>query len=256
MKEEQCRKYLERINYQGEITHTPQCLDELILAHLASVPFENLEACEDHRVPSLNYEDIYRKIVEQRRGGWCFELNKLFFELLKCLGFTVMPVAIRITWMKEEMAPLLHRATVASLNGKQYLCDVGYGGPGPKGLVQLQDGRYEIQGECYQVKINAADLPDTVILEKLYHGAYHEMMRFQNQRAEDADYGIMNFFCAMAEESFFSSKPVINLYKNGSNRSLIDKTLTIQENGKQVTEECHSEEEKRKWLKTWFGIEK
>ena len=44
MNEVQCREYLDRIGYTGEVAHTPQCLDQLILAHLAAIPFENLDA--------------------------------------------------------------------------------------------------------------------------------------------------------------------------------------------------------------------
>ena len=121
MNEVQCREYLDRIGYTGEVAHTPQCLDQLILAHLAAIPFENLDACEDHLIPSLDVEDLFEKIIRHKRGGWCFELNKLFFELLKSCGFEVMTVAIRITWMKEQTAPLLHRATVVTLERKQYL---------------------------------------------------------------------------------------------------------------------------------------
>ena len=95
-----------------------------------------------------------------------------------------------------------------------------------------------------------------MIIEKQYHGEYHEMMRFQNQKAEEADYGIMNFFCAKSEASFFSGKPVISLYKDGINYSLIDRKLTIQKDGESTVKERHSEEEKKKWLKEYFGIEK
>lgn len=256
MDEVQCREYLERIGFTGEVERTPECLEQLILAHLSTIPFENLDACEDHLVPSLEVKDLFEKIIRHKRGGWCFELNKLFFELLKSCGFEVMTVAIRITWMKEQMAPLLHRATVVTLEGKQYLCDVGYGGPGPKGLVELADGTYEIQGEWYRVQMHPSYTDGTVVIEKRYHGAYHEMMRFENKKAEDADYAIMNFYCARSEQSFFSGKPVINLYTAEGNRSLIDQKLTIQKNGETVTEECHSDEEKREWLKEWFGIEK
>ena len=201
-------------------------------------------------------EDLFEKIIRHKRGGWCFELNKLFFELLKSWGFEVMTVAIRITWMKKQTAPLLHRATVVTLERRQYLCDVGYGGPGPKGLVELSNGEYEIQGEWYRVQMHPSYTDGTAVIEKQYHGAYHEMMRFENKKAEDADYAIMNFYCARSEQSFFSGKPVINLYTAEGNRSLIDQKLIIQKNGETVTKECHSEGEKQEWLKEWFGIEK
>lgn len=252
----QCKEYLNRIGFTGKVEHTAQCLDNLILAHLAVIPFENLDACEDHLIPSLDERVLFDKIIRHKRGGWCFELNKLFYELLKSFGFQVMPVAIRITWMKKETAALLHRATVVTLKDGQYLCDVGYGGPGPKGVTSLADGEYEIQGEEYQIVTDQEENKDMVVLKKRYHGEFHEMMRFQNQKAEEADYAVMNFFCARAEESFFSSKPVINLYTKEGNRSLIDHTMSLQNQGEKVTEEYGSEEEKKEWLKKYFGIEK
>ena len=64
--------------------------------HLCSIPFENLEVFDAGRIPSLRSEDIYEKIIVRKRGGYCFELNKLFYELLKALDFRVIPVAVRI----------------------------------------------------------------------------------------------------------------------------------------------------------------
>ena len=66
--------------------------------HLCSIPFENLEVFDEGRIPSLRSEDIYEKIIVRKRGGYCFELNKLFYELLKALDFRVIPVAVRILW--------------------------------------------------------------------------------------------------------------------------------------------------------------
>lgn len=72
MNEVQCREYLKRIGYTGEIAHTPQCLDELILAHLAAIPFENLDACEDHLVPSLDEHVLFEKIIRHKRVAGAF----------------------------------------------------------------------------------------------------------------------------------------------------------------------------------------
>ena len=71
--------YLQRIGYEGETSVSLQCLEALMELHLRSVPFENLESYEEGRVPSLEINDIYRKIVIRKRGGYCFELNKLLY---------------------------------------------------------------------------------------------------------------------------------------------------------------------------------
>ena len=82
---------------------------------LCSIPFENLESFEEGKVPSLESCDIFEKIIIRKRGGYCFELNKLFYEFLGKLGFQVMPVAVRILWKKEKLPPMLHRATIVTL---------------------------------------------------------------------------------------------------------------------------------------------
>lgn len=69
---------------------------------------------------------IYEKIIVRKRGGYCFELNKLFYELLKALDFPCDPVAVRILWNREELPPVLHRATLAIFEEGSYYCDVGY----------------------------------------------------------------------------------------------------------------------------------
>ena len=256
MNKQQTKAYLERIGFTGEIHHTPECLEELILAHISTVPFENLEVSQDHRIPSLEEADIYEKIVVKKRGGWCFEVNKLFYELLKSCGFSVIPVAVRITWMKESLPPYLHRATVATLDGITYLCDVGYGGPGPKGVMKLEEGEYHIRDAVFRIQIPESDVPDEVIVEKFHEGAFFEMMRFQNQRAQEPDFKLMNFFCAKSDECFFKNLDAANLWLRDGSRALLEDTLTLKKNGETIIKECTSPEEKRQWLKAYFGIEK
>ena len=98
----ECKAYLERIGYQEEPHTDKDCLEKLMELQRQSVPFENLEVFKEKRVPSLKTEDIFHKIVHQERGGYCFELNKIFYELLKGLGFDVTPLAIRMLWSPDD----------------------------------------------------------------------------------------------------------------------------------------------------------
>src|SRR5688572_18227184 len=80
--------YLQRMNYQGLRSPTAETLRQLQLAHLFAVPFENLSI---HSSQPIILEDgaLFEKIVGQRRGGFCYELNGLFAALLRSLGFSV-----------------------------------------------------------------------------------------------------------------------------------------------------------------------
>lgn len=86
------KQYLGRIGYKGNTVPDLPRLEWMMECHLQNVPFENLEIYEEGRVLSLDTEDLYRKIVLQGRSGYCFELNKLFYELLKAVGFQAYPL--------------------------------------------------------------------------------------------------------------------------------------------------------------------
>ena len=83
MNDREREAYLSRIGYEGELRTDKKCLEKIMELHLCSIPFENLEVFDEGRIPSLRSEDIYEKIIVRKRGGYCFELNKLFYEFLK-----------------------------------------------------------------------------------------------------------------------------------------------------------------------------
>lgn len=80
--------YLHRIHYNGSLEPTFQLLSVLQEAHLLAVPFEILDIHLGRKI-LLEEEALFHKIVEQQRGGFCYELNGLFALLLRTLGYKV-----------------------------------------------------------------------------------------------------------------------------------------------------------------------
>jgi len=74
--------YLKRINYRGSLDPTTQTLQQLQVAHLLTVPFENLSIHLAEPI-ILDGDALFEKIVVRRRGGFCYELNGLFAALLR-----------------------------------------------------------------------------------------------------------------------------------------------------------------------------
>ena len=72
--------YLRRINYAGPTAPTPETLREIHRAHLLSVPFENLDI-HLGRTIVCDEDGFLHKIVNERRGGFCYELNGAFAAL-------------------------------------------------------------------------------------------------------------------------------------------------------------------------------
>ncbi len=119
--------YLNRINYEGDLAVSYELLKKLQQCHLLHVPFENLDI---HRnIPiTLDVERIFNKIVTNNRGGFCYELNGLFFELLKELGFDAFRISAQVFDKEKGYGPEFdHLAIMVNLNQKQYLVDVGFG---------------------------------------------------------------------------------------------------------------------------------
>ena len=87
--------YLQRIDQRGSVTPSFECLYALHRAHLLAVPFENLDIHLGRRI-ALDEATLFEKVVSQRRGGYCYELNGLFSGLLSGLGFRVTRLAADI----------------------------------------------------------------------------------------------------------------------------------------------------------------
>ena len=120
--------YLERIG----LTHLPPVtsagLQTLQDAHMCHVPFENLNVIL-RRPLNLGVGALFDKIVTRRRGGYCFELNTLYAELLRHVGFDPVPMMARV-WLREpqETPPRTHLVHRVEIEGEDWLTDVGFGG--------------------------------------------------------------------------------------------------------------------------------
>jgi len=120
--------YLERIGYTGNAEPTIGLLNALQRQHLLSIPFENLDI--HYKIPiELNLQNIFEKLVIKRRGGFCYELNGIFYELLKTMGFTVKMISARVFDQKQQIftPEFDHLAVIAKIDSTEYLADVGFG---------------------------------------------------------------------------------------------------------------------------------
>lgn len=122
--EQYVSEYLNRIGYHGSTEPCLETLIELQRCHLYSVPFENLELLKDGFEPNLSQEYLFDKIVRQRRGGVCHELNTSFYQLLCAMGFDAVQIGGR-SYLDKPMTG--HAFTLIHLPEGDYTADVGYG---------------------------------------------------------------------------------------------------------------------------------
>ena len=142
--------YLARIGVSDEIAVCKSSLDDLVYRHQCSVPFETADLVARAQTPALDVESLYRKIVVDWHGGYCFELNKLFELLLVSCGFDARPCLSRAVRGRDGRMPINHRGVLVNLDGELLSVDVGFGGPLPAGALVLEDEHEQVvRGETY-----------------------------------------------------------------------------------------------------------
>src|SRR5689334_3711895 len=118
--------YLKRINYHGPLDLTSETLRALQVAHLQSVPFENLSIHNGEPIV-LDEDALFTKIVERKRGGFCYECNGVFAGLLRALGFEVVMLGAGVAHREGGFGPNFdHMALMVTLKDR-WLVDVGFG---------------------------------------------------------------------------------------------------------------------------------
>ena len=116
--------YLRLLGIDQRITPNLETLERLQRAHLTAVPFENLDVYARRGVRTGDLWSV-SKVVERRRGGWCFELNGAFAALLGELGYDVTRHAATVVFGQTTHMPT-HLTLIVQLN-RPYLVDVGFG---------------------------------------------------------------------------------------------------------------------------------
>ena len=248
----QLQAYLDRIGYTAGPERTPENLHKLIRCHLETVPFENLDICYNPKRMSAKYEDMYHKVVDRKRGGICFELNSIFCWLMDAMGYEVYPLHVRLLMRPDMPAPITHRGNMAIIDGVKYFCDVGFGGPGPMGLICVDETEVQyVAGEPFIVEKDGV----YVTISRQNEGKWFPIIRFADIPAVHEDFDFLLFAFTVDPEAHFVKARIVNLCRpDGDYLALTDMDFTKKENGQVTKRTLANEEEVWEVLRTEFGI--
>jgi N-hydroxyarylamine O-acetyltransferase len=123
------KAYFDRIGFAGSIAPTLATLEALHALHPAVIPFENLNPLMGVPV-ALDQTSLEKKLLSEKRGGYCFEHNMLLARVLEDLDYTVRPLLARVVWTDATGIdrPPSHMLLVVEVSGQNYIADVGFGG--------------------------------------------------------------------------------------------------------------------------------
>lgn len=150
-------KYLRRISVAAQEPPSQHYLKTLHYQHLLHIPFENLDIHWGREI-LLDNERMFDKVIRERRGGFCYELNGLFFSLLSHLGFSCYLVSARMPQADGTLSPEFeHMCILVQLHGEVFLCDVGYGKGPVYPLKVLADSPQISLNTFYRVRKKSDD---------------------------------------------------------------------------------------------------
>lgn len=252
--EEQINIYLRKIGYNKKIELNGKTLQHLQIAHLKNIPYENLDIL-NHVPLSLEAEDLFKKMIINRRGGYCFELNGLYSNLLKSLGFNVINLAGRFANDETTIKMRSHRILKVTTNDGIYICDVGVRCESPRIALKLIDGLIQNDGVS-EYKFEHDDFYGHTLWQKEQDKGWKRIYGFTEESQLDIDYIMPSFFCEKHLESLFTGYKKISIFTDTSNITLVDDTLQIYENAKVMKKvELKNKEEIDDALEKYFGIE-
>lgn len=260
--ESQTEAYLERLGLALPVDKTKEMLDELIYQHQCSIPFETVGMHHCEEAPSLCLDDLFGKLITQKQGGYCFELNYAFEELLRALGYQVRPALSRTVSGRDYSVPINHRGIIIELEGRTYFADVGFGGPLAAGALLLEDAKQqEVRGELFTPR----RLDETWwSIERMtqshrdLYGITGEVrtrveVEFSTTRVMNFDFDALNAFFSR-RGTLFSETYLVNLRRPNGYYGLRDNILTIRRDGISEKRELPDVESFSQALKFYFGL--
>ncbi len=190
--------YFRRIGYTGDRRPNVKTLADLHLAHATQIPFENLDVLLKRPI-RIDLESIQAKLVQGRRGGYCFEQNLLLAAVLEQLGFRVTYLAARVRLGAHRPLPRTHVLLAVEAEGDRWLADVGFGSFGLLVPVPLLVAEYQQFNWSYRV----ARESDLWVLQALIGGVWQDLYAFTLEPQLAVDFIPPNHYVSTHPDSRF-----------------------------------------------------
>jgi N-hydroxyarylamine O-acetyltransferase len=244
--------YLARIGWKGSTAPTYETLAGILGAHMAAIPFENLDVLLGRGV-RLDLEGLQAKLVVARRGGYCFEHASLLKAALERLGFRPVAHAARVVlFVPRTEAPRTHMLLTVPLPEGTFVLDPGFGGLAPRVPVPLVDGaearwgaelhRMVRDGDAWVLRAQRG--PDMV-------DAWVTMLSHENP----IDFELANFYTHASPRSPFTSRLMLRALTPDGRVSVMNRDVTITRGPESTTSRLADRAELHALLARSFGFD-
>jgi N-hydroxyarylamine O-acetyltransferase len=247
--DERVASYCERIAYAGPLAPTRDTLGALHRAHMYAVPFENLDIHLGREIV-LDLDRLFDKIVRQRRGGFCYELNGLFAWLLGEIGFDVTMISARVANDSGEFGPEFdHMALLVRLESV-WLADVGFGDSSLDPLLFEEGLEQEIDGATWRIERDG----DAWVMAQAKDDGWAPQHRFTTTARALDEFAGMCVYHQTSPDSPFTKRRVCSLATPDGRVSLTADRLIVTRDGERTERPVTDEAERASLLREVFGV--
>jgi N-hydroxyarylamine O-acetyltransferase len=217
--------YCRRIGFAGPRTATRATLEQLVARHAAAIPFENIEVLA-RRVPALDTAGLQRKMVAQRRGGYCFEQNGLLRRVLQAFGFDAHPLEARIRSgiPADVVTGRTHLLTRVVLDGADHLADVGCGVIAPVAPLALASSQAQ---PAATGRYRLVDAGPELLLQALAGDDWQDGYAIQPGAPAPVDAEIGNWWVATHPTSMLANHLLVGRALDDGRLRLFDRKLSV-----------------------------
>src|SRR5687767_14486872 len=247
--------YLSRIRFCGTVEPNLPTLSAIHAAHVDAIPFEGLDPLL-RRPVKLDIASLQEKLVESRRGGYCFEQNLLFKAALEAVGFKVTGLSGRVRWMSPPDSPLgprVHITLRVDLPEGPYLIDVGFGVCVIDSPLQLKT---DVEQKTSMGTYRLSNSGGLFSLSAKQPDRWRTMYVFDLAPQIQADYELGNWYTSTSPLAPFTSMLIMERVSSDKRYKLVNRRLSIEARNGQVMSErsVGNAEELRQVLEETFNV--
>jgi N-hydroxyarylamine O-acetyltransferase len=217
---------------------------------MLNVPFENLDI-HLNRPIVLTDQSLYQKIVERRRGGFCYELNGLFAWLLTEIGFKVTKLTAGVANEQGEFGPYFDHMALRVELDRPWLVDVGFGDSFLEPLLLDESTAQSDPTGMYRVERYSDHL---LLMRRQGDGNWRAEYRFTLDGYQYEDYFEMCRYHQTSPESPFTRGRVCSRATPEGRVTLRDMRLITTVRGEKREQLLANDEEYAISLRELFGV--
>ncbi|MEG3124913.1 arylamine N-acetyltransferase family protein [Sphingomonas sp. GB1N7] len=248
--------YLTRIALGARPSPDAAGLERLQRAHRMAIPFENLDVILGRAI-RIDSESVFAKLVTARRGGYCFEHNRLFGDALAALGFAARPLLGRV-WLvpvdtADEVPGQTHTLSLVQVDGQYWIADTGFGGSYTPPMP-LADGTTATAPDGSVFRLEADDTFGWMLLRDGGDG-FQRQYSFTLNPVWESDLLMGNHWCATSPASRFTRSQIVSSVLPKGFASLNDNVYRRRAGDEETVAEITDPRVYRLRLSMMFGID-